>query len=66
MENPRKLATQVKKEGRAMVNKNIKIFSLNKPIKDKSIIPSFICHKIGKTIGWNVKDKTTGNAAGLI
>jgi hypothetical protein len=48
MENPRKLVTQVKKEGRAMVNKNIKIFSLNKPIKDKSIIPSFICHKIGK------------------
>ena len=47
-ENPGKLVNQVKKDGRATVNKNKKLFSLNKPLKDNSIIPSFICHKIGK------------------
>ncbi len=47
-ENPTKLINEVKKEGRAIVNKNKKIFSLKKPMKDISIIPSFMCHKIGK------------------
>ena len=47
-ENPDKLVNEVKKEGRVSEKKNKKIFSLKKPLNDKSIIPSFICHKIGK------------------
>ena len=31
-----------------MVKKNKNTFSLKKPLKDKTTIPSFICHKIGK------------------
>ena len=47
-ENPDKLVNEVKKERRVTEIKNKKIFSLKKPLKDKSTIPSFICHKIGK------------------
>ena len=47
-ENPQKLVNEVKKEGRVMVKKNKNTFSLKKPLKDKTTIPSFICHKIGK------------------
>jgi hypothetical protein len=43
-----KLVNTVKKEGRIFELKNKKIFSLKKPLKDNKIIPSFICHKIGK------------------
>ena len=43
-----KLVDTVKKEGRIFELKNKKIFSLKKPLKDNNIIPSFICHKIGK------------------
>lgn len=47
-EKAEKLVNTVKKEGRLFELKNKKIFSLKKPIKDNNIIPSFICHKIGK------------------
>jgi len=43
-----KLVDTVKKEGRIFELKNKKIFALKKPLKDNSIIPSFMCHKIGK------------------
>lgn len=43
-----KLVDTVKKEGRIFELENKKIFSLKKPLKDNNIIPSFICHKIGK------------------
>ena len=46
-ENPEKLVKVVKKEGRALTNKNKATFSLKKPLKDKTTIPSFICQKIG-------------------
>ena len=48
MENPIKLINEAKNEGRALVKKNKATFSLKKPLKDNSIIPSFVCHKIGK------------------
>ena len=47
-EKAEKLVNTVKKEGRLFELKNKKIFSLKKPLKDNNIIPSFICHKIGK------------------
>ena len=53
-ENPDKLIKEVKKEGRISQMKNKKIFSLKRPLKDLSTIPSFICHKIGKN---NPKDR---------
>lgn len=43
-----KLVNTVKKEGRIFELKNMNIFSLKKPLKDNDVIPSFICHKIGK------------------
>ena len=46
-ENPYKLVKAAKKEGRALTKKNQIIFSLKKPLKDKTTIPSFICQKIG-------------------
>ena len=48
LEDPQKLVDQVKKEKRAKVLLNKKLFSLNKPMKDLGAIPNFICHKIGK------------------
>ena len=47
VESPIKLVNEVKKEGRALVKKNKHIFSLKKPLNDDSIIPSFMCYKIG-------------------
>ena len=47
-EKAEKLVNIVKKEGRIFELKNKNIFSLKKPLQDNKIIPSFICHKIGK------------------
>lgn len=46
-ENPYKLVKAAKREGRVLTKKNQIIFSLKKPLKDKTTIPSFICQKIG-------------------
>ena len=54
IENPDLLLKSIKKGGKIFEMKNKKLFSLKEPLKHLSIIPSFMCHKIGKN---NPKDR---------
>ena len=47
-ENPYSLTDEVKKEGRIIDKKNIRIFSMKKPLKDNKSIPSFLCENLGE------------------